>query len=373
MAENLLATWERGPMYHGASTGWSTAATGAGALEQIRETSGFIPYGSVRPVIPAVMGSGLPFPNLAEVQFGVQGVNFSTNVPATSTTLRDFFCLIFNAQTNAHAGDLDTWGPLNAAYTAVTWVTRARSFSTIGVNLSADATASSAYFVDTAFPNSLTLNIPNNTPGSDGGFVNMDINWLGNIAARTTTVEAGTGASASTTDTAAFYRTQDCSFEMGITGSDYQAYKMVSASITFSNQGVLSPETTASGESIGVVLGPPTVSGTVTMIASIENSAGITTGPLDLVLDRYDSTTRTQAAKGMLFKFIVSAGAIFEARIPVAFATPPTYTDVGGIQHVTIPFIYAGGAALAVISALEVDTYGGVGAGLSPYYIDGGT
>ncbi len=367
MAENLLATWERGPMLHGPSATWSTPCTTTDVLEEVRETSGFIPYGSRPQVLPPIMGSGLVYPDITEIQYGVQGVDFATNLPATKNVLRDMFALFFNALTHTHALALDTWAPHNAAPDAVTWLVRARTFATVGVDLSGDATQTSAFYVDTAFPSSVTVNIPNNTPATDGGFVNLDVNWVGNLGLRDTDVKTAITSGTTIVDIGEFYRTQDCTFGIGTDGASYDTHKMVSATINFTNGAVRSTESTGGGESVGVVLAPPTFSGTVTLIADISNTASAADGPLEQVLERYESTARTLAGKGLNFAFTISAGSICVMRLPVAFAATPTYTDVGGIQHMTIPFVYAGDKTIGQASALEVDTWGGTDSP-SPYY-----
>ncbi len=335
---NLSGTWERRALFLGLSAAWSTASD---ATLRYRETSGVIPY-MPAPVVPppGPMGSGLPYMNISDYQTGRPGVAFSTTMPMTDIVARDHYALLFNGQSNDETGALSVWSPLGVPATGlVVWKTEAQTWATVGVEIDDDATASSAFIVDSAMPTSVTLNIVQNAPGESSGMCELTADWIGNASTRTTAVSVNSPVS----DTSDFFFTQNCVFKLVATAEPF-----ISASITITNGATLDPS--AAAEATGITMGPITATGTVTMLADMTNAQ-----LPDQLFASLETTTQASKQMALLFEI----GSSFKVRVPAVITGPPSWSDIGGINALTFNFMTGGDVEGASALAPEVITLGG--------------
>lgn len=346
MAIDLTARWQRTGLYYSLEDAWGTAETTG--FYRIRESSQSIPW-SAKPIIApgAPMGSGEPSPYSADFFQGRPGASFQTTHPVTSRAWGDLFTLFF--QGIGHLETTEKWASTHTAAGVVAWLPEVTKYATVAVKNDAGTADSSTFRATSCFITQLDLSMPQNTPGENGGLMELTASWVGQTSARGN-LSVGTA----TLDTGAAYYTGQTVFSVGADMDPVVEGRILSANLSFKNGGALDPTGAATGLSPAGTMGMMDLTGSVTMYWGQGAHEAANPNATEGLLDALDANTYKYA-----FWRIATVGTDdMEIGWPILITGTPSFGETNGIQTATFNFTGVRTATAADIPKVHVPTGG---------------
>lgn len=337
MADDFVGSWERQSLYYLIGSVWGTQATGN--YLRIRENGTSFPYVGSGPINQPAggMGRGLPYACAGDFTIGRSGAAFTTAHPMTHVAVRDLFTLFFQG-THHHNTTVDrVLSPLSADTgtppIATSWSPNLSKYASLCVKNDGDSDSTSVLKVPSAVISQLAVNIPQDTPGQNGGICEVTASWLGHSAIRATTLDVGTNVD----DAATFYwHTRNWSFKIGNAARDF-----IGGSFAITNAAQL--ELTAATAPAGAIFGALNATGTV--ITYFNQDTGANAGAtVDDLLDAFegDGEAPTVVVLDYIYTDPVTGTTIVTFEFPAIITGPPTLSDIGGAAAMTFNWTLAG-------------------------------